>query len=110
MSSYLWYVELALLEEALVMLDFSPRQIMTLLDYHNRFEGTAAEKKSWVMPESKAKELWNGYYEDQESFYKKCHDVVVNMDKKAFHELIGEQGQALEEDLFSFLPHMVKEK
>ncbi|WP_415061456.1 hypothetical protein [Bdellovibrio sp.] len=110
MSSYLWYVELALLEEALVMLDFSPRQIMTLLDYHNRFEGTVAEKKSWVMPESKAKELWNGYYEDQESFYKKCHDVVVNMDKKAFHELIGEQGQALEEDLFSFLPHMVKEK
>lgn len=103
-SNYLWYVELALLEEALVMLDFSPRQIMELLDYHNRQEGTAAEKKSWVLPEKKARELWNGYFEDQEGFYKKCYDIVANLDKKAFHEMIGEQGQSLEEDLFTMLP------
>lgn len=108
MNGYLWYVELALLEEALVMLDFSPRQIMTLLDYHNRQEGTAAEKKSWVLPEAKSRELWNGYYEDQEGFYKKCHDVVANMNKKDFQELLGEQGQSLEEEIFSILPSLKK--
>ncbi len=109
LSNYIWYVELALLEEALVMLDFSPRQIMTLLDYHNRFEGTAAEKKSWVLPEAKARELWNGYFDDQEGFYKKCHEVVANIDKKGFHEMLGEQGQNLEEEIFSILPQLTKE-
>ncbi len=110
MLNYLWYVELALLEEALVMLDFSPRQTMELLDYHNRYDGTAAEKKSWFMTEKKARELWNGYYDDQEGFYKKCYDLVVNLDKKAFHELIGEQGQNLEEELFGILPALLKVK
>lgn len=104
LNSYIWYVELALLEEALVMLDFSPRQIMDLLDYHNRTQGTSIEKKSWVLPEKKARELWNGYYDEQENFFKKCHDVVENMNKKYFHELLGEQGQSLEEDLFTMLP------
>lgn len=107
LGSYLWYVELALLEEALVMLDFSPRQVMSLLDYHNRHEGTAAEMKSWVIPEKTAKDLWNGYYDDQESFYKKSFEIVGNIDKKAFHELIGEQGQSLEEDLFTVLPQLL---
>ncbi|NUN06766.1 MAG: hypothetical protein HUU57_13510 [Bdellovibrio sp.] len=106
LSNYLWYVELALLEEALVMLDFSPRQVMTLLDYHNRFDGTAAEKKTRVIPEALAKDLWNGYYDDQEGFYKKAYDVVANIDKKSFHEMIGEQGQYLEEEVFTILPQM----
>lgn len=109
LSNYLWYVELALLEEALVMLDFSPRQTMELLDYHNRHDGTAAEKKSWVLPEKKARELWNGYYDDQEGFYKKSFEIVANLDKKAFHEMIGEQGQSLEEEIFSILPKLKAE-
>ena len=106
LNNYLWYVELALLEEALVMLDFSPRQVMTLLDYHNRQDGTAAEKKSWSMPEKKAIELWNGYYDDQEGFYKKSFEIVQNLDKKAFHEMLGETGQSLEEDLFEILTEL----
>ncbi|WP_413293895.1 hypothetical protein ACLSU7_02175 [Bdellovibrio sp. HCB185ZH] len=106
LNNYLWYVELALLEEALVMLDFSPRQTMTLLDYHNRTDGTAAEKKSWSMPEAKFKELWNGYHDDIEGFYKKCFEIVSNLDKKAFHEMLGEQGQSLEETLFEIIPEL----
>jgi hypothetical protein len=110
LNSYLWYVELALLEEALVMLDFSPRQIMDLLDYHNRTQGTSNEKKSWVLPERKARELWNGYYDDQEAFFKKCYALVMALDKKYFHELLGEQGQALEEDLFAMLPLLIQKE
>lgn len=108
LSNYLWYVELACLEEALVMLDFSPRQVMTLLDYHNRFDGTAAEKKSWVLPEVQSRDLWNGYYDDQEGFYRKCHEIVANLDKKSFQEMLGEQGQSLEEEIFTILPSLIK--
>jgi hypothetical protein len=103
LNNYLWYVELALLEEALVMLDFSPRQVMTLLDYHNRVSGTAAEKKSMVLPEKTARELWNGYFDDQEGFFKKSYNIVANLDKKSFHEMLGEQGQDMEEQLFEML-------
>jgi Fe-S-cluster containining protein len=109
LSSYLWYVELALLEEALTMLDFSPRQVMTLLDYHNRQDGTAAEKKSWVLPEKTSRELWNGYLEDQEGFFIKAHNIIANMDKTAFHEAVGEQGLDFEEQIFALLPRLVKE-
>ena len=109
LNSYLGYVELALLEEALVMLDFSPRQIMTLLDYHNRQDGTAAEKKSWSLPEKASRELWNGYYDDQEGFFKKSYEIITKLDKKAFHEMIGEQGLDLEEQIFGLLPQLVKE-
>lgn len=106
LGNYLWYVELALLEEALVLLDFSPRQVMTLLDYHNRHEGTKAELASKVLPEKQSRELWNGYFEDQEGFYKKAYNIVANLDKKSFHEMLGEQGQSLEEDLFAILPRL----
>ena len=67
-------------------------------------------KKSWVLPEKLSRELWNGYFDDQESFYKKSFEIVANLDKKAFHEMIGEQGQSLEEDLFTILPAILKVK
>lgn len=91
------------------MLDFSPRQTMDLLDYHNRQDGTASEKKSWNLPEKKARELWNGYFDDQEGFFKKSYEIIQKLDKKAFHEMIGEQGLDLEEQLFGLLPQLVKE-
>lgn len=106
MNDYLWYVELALLEEALTMLDFSPRQVMELLDYHNRQKGSKAEMQSKFLPEKKARELWNGYFDDQEGFYKKSFDIVSNLDKKDFHELLGETGQMLEEELFEIVPQL----
>ena len=99
-SDYLSYVEMALLEESLVMLDFSPRQIIDLLDYLNRSEGTSAEKTSWVLPKEKAKLLWNGYFDDQETFYKKTFAIVSGLDKRSFHELLGEQGEKLLEQVF----------
>ncbi len=98
-QNYLSYVEMALLEEALVQLDFSPRQMSDLLDYVNRSEGTAAERKTWSLPEAKARKLWNGYYDEQENFYKKCYQFVLSLTKKQFREALGEQGQQLQETL-----------
>lgn len=98
-SNYLTYVEMALMEESMVMLDFSPRQISDLLGYLNRTEATKTEMKSTSMPEKKARELWNGYYDDQEGFFKKSFQIVGELDRKAFRELLGETGQQLEDRL-----------
>jgi hypothetical protein len=99
LSNYLTYVEMALMEESLVMLDFSPRQVSDLLNYLNRQEATKTEMKSPRLPESKAQKLWNGYYEDQEAFFKKCFQIVTDLDKKSFQELLGDTGRQLEDRL-----------
>ncbi|MGZ3796845.1 MAG: hypothetical protein ACXVB1_10785 [Pseudobdellovibrionaceae bacterium] len=99
LSNYLTYVEMALMEESLVMLDFSPRQISDLLNYLNRQEATKSEMKSSRMAGKKSRELWNGYYGDQETFFKKCFQIVVELDKKSFRDLLGEQGKQLEDRL-----------
>jgi hypothetical protein len=96
MSDYLTYVEMALMEEALIRLDFSPRQISEELVYLNGEEGTLAEKKSWSLPEKKARYYWRDYFEDQEGFFIKCFDLVESFDRKAFREMMGEQGFKLE--------------
>lgn len=95
MSDYLAYVEMALMEEALVMLDFSPRQVSHLTSFLNRETGTVREKKSWVLPADTFRELWNGY-EDIEAFYKKTFEIAKNLDKKSFRELAGETGLILQ--------------
>lgn len=98
-SNYLTYVEMALMEESLVMLDFSPRQVSDLLGYLNMQEATKTEMKSVRMPEKKARALWNGYYDDQEEFFKKSFRIVQELDRKAFRELLGFTGEQLEERL-----------
>jgi hypothetical protein len=107
MSDYLTYVEAALMEEALVMLDFSPRQISENLAYLNRFEATKEELKQNVLPLPVAKELWNGYFDDQPDFYKKCYAVVMNMTSRDFKVAMGEQGAGLEKDLLESLRNVM---
>lgn len=99
LSNYLTYVEMALMEEALVMLDFSPRQVADLLGYLNRQVATKSELKSSRMSEKKARALWNGYYDNQEEFFKKTFQIVSGLDRKSYRELIGEPGQHLEKNL-----------
>lgn len=102
-SDYLTYVEMALMEEALVQLDFSPRQISENLEYLNRFEATPEELKQSVLPEKLARKLWNGYYADQIGFFKRCHEIVSNMNKSQFLEAVGEQGAMIEKNLLGSL-------
>lgn len=99
LSNYITYVEMALMEEALVMLDFSPRQISDLLEYLNIESATKIQMKSARLPEKKGRELWNGYYDDPAGFFKKCFQVVKDLDRKSFQELLSEPGERLEAQL-----------
>lgn len=94
---YLSYVEMALAEEALVNLDFSPRQISDLLGYINRHQGTKLELKSDSLELKKVKALWNGYFEDQEGFFIKTLEIVKSLSKSQMTELMGEMGESLTE-------------
>lgn len=100
-ENYLSYSEMALMEEALVNLDFSPRQMSDMLGYFNRSSGTAAELKSDSLPEKKAREIWNGYFDEQEKFFGRCFEIVANLNRKQFEECMGDMGQELEERVFA---------
>lgn len=99
LSSYLTYVEMAIMEDVLVHLDFSPRQISDCLVYINRQEGSPAEMKTDSLPLSKAKKLWNGYFDNQEEFFRKTYKIVKAYDKKRFKEAMGETGAEIEDRL-----------
>jgi len=100
LNDYLTYVEMALMEEALVHLDFSPRQISECLDYFNRFEGSKKELKSDSLDIVTSKKLWNGYFDEQKDFFVKTYRLVKDLDKKQFDEAMGLQGEELTEKLF----------
>lgn len=100
LNDYLTYVEMALMEEALVNLDFSPRQISDCLEYFNRHEASAKEMKSDTLDLATSRKLWNGYFDEQEEFFVKTYRLVKDLDKKQFSEALGFQGEELTEKLF----------
>ncbi len=107
MSDYMTYVEMALMEEALVQLDFSPRQISDCLQYLNRQEVSVSESRSDFLTETKARKIWNGYYEEQEQFYLKSYEIVNGMNIKQFREALGELGEEIEESLLESLKEVL---
>ncbi len=109
LNEYLTYTEMALMEEALVHMDFSPRQVSGMLDYLNRHEATEAEMKAKVLPLAQAKKIWNGYFDEQEEFFIKCHHIVSSMDRGQYREAIGLIGEDLEQKLFESLVKIQQE-
>lgn len=101
LNDYLSYVEMALAEECLVQLDFSPRDLSDQLFYLNKreFENDEVEQKN--LPAAQDKLLWNGYT-DKIEFYKKCFAIVQKLDRNQFKEVIGQQGLELEKEVIQY--------
>lgn len=89
LGDYLAYVEQALVEEFLVMKDFSPRLTNELLTYLR-----AHETEVPPMDENLWKRLWN-HYEDPREFYIGSYKFVDSLSKKQFKEILGEFGENL---------------
>ncbi len=102
-SDYLTYVEMAIMEDVLVHMGFSPRQISDCLEYINRQDGSPAEMKSDSLPLAVSKKLWLEHFDNQEEFFRKCYRMVKEFDKKRFREALGEMGADIEEGLFDHL-------
>lgn len=108
-GEYLHFVEMALMQEALTQMDFSPRQVSELLDFVNRKEGSGWELKARVIPEERSRKIWNGYYDNQADFFEKCYRIVMNFDRKYFKEALGDIGQGYENRLMDSLFRLEKQ-
>ena len=93
-SDYLSYVEMTVMEEALVDLDFSPRQVSSYLEYMNVSKISPGMKVNFTATEYR--KLWNGYADDIEGFYIKCYDLVSAFDRSRFQEALGQVGRKLQ--------------
>ncbi len=101
LSDYLSYVEMALAEECLVQLDFSPRDLSDQLMYLNKREFSLDEQSQKVLSSKVDKKLWNGYT-NKIDFYKKCFSLVNGIDRQAFKEILGVQGLQLEKEVIAY--------
>jgi hypothetical protein len=90
---------MAMLEEILAHLDFSPRQVNENLEYLNRKTASKAELQSKSLPLPLAKKLWNGYFDHQEEFYQKCYQISLGFDRKSLKLVMGSVGSEMEEKL-----------
>ncbi|AGH95563.1 hypothetical protein [Pseudobdellovibrio exovorus] len=100
-SDYLSYVEMALAEECLVQMGFSPRDISDQLEFLNKREFEAEETEQKQISPAIDKSLWIGY-DDKISFYKKCFAIVKNLDRNQFKEILGPQGLSLEKEVVEY--------
>lgn len=112
MSDFQTYIEMALMEDAMVHLGYSPRQLSENLKHISRNPeedpATASELKSWVMGKGIYQKLWSDHFEDIEGFYKKCYNHVLSFDRKMALEALGELGHELEKKLLVSLKRLEK--
>lgn len=94
LESYLSHLEMAVAEEVLAHLDFSPRQVSEQIGYLNRTEGTQAELRSWVMPKEKFQKIWS-HETDPVSFYIRCSELAESFPRMQIEEATGEVGEFL---------------
>lgn len=84
------YLEMALSQEALVYLDFSPRQIQ--------------EQLQFLTDQNRAPldfhKVWN-HYNDPGDFYQKTLEIVQSFDRKHVEQLLGDEGQMLEQQVMA---------
>ena len=101
LSDYLSYVEMALAEECLVQLDFSPRDLSDQLEFLNKREFEQGETEQRKLSVETDMALWNGY-SDKIEFYQKCFAIVQKLDRTQFREIIGQQGLGLEQEVIEY--------
>ncbi|MBC7742135.1 MAG: hypothetical protein H7061_08055 [Bdellovibrionaceae bacterium] len=101
LSDYLSYVEMALAEECLVQLDFSPRDLSDQLLYLNKLDFESSEAVQKTLAVEVDKKLWNGY-ENKIEFYQKCFAIIQKLDRNQFKEIIGSQGIELEKEVIDY--------
>lgn len=99
LSNYISFVEMALMEEVLLKLKFSPLEISEQTHYLNRTKLLPKEKPPLYFSEEYSKTIWKGYYPDQTGFYKKCYQIVSDFSPYQFKKALGEMGLSIQKEL-----------
>lgn len=104
--NYLSYTEMLLMEEALVHLDFSPREVSEQIGYLDRRKGDELELKSHQLSKKLFNQYWKDRVSDPEDFYIKTYDFVKSFRRKDFLESMGETGLQIQSQLLSQIGSM----
>jgi Fe-S-cluster containining protein len=109
MKDYLFLVETALLEEVLVMKDFSPRQISELLTWVTMDEDYNGPKKDFLS-QSLSRQLWNGYYDQQEEFFIDCYQMVQKIQRPELKQMLAQSLSVAEKQLHETIDLLNQER
>lgn len=98
LGHYLHYVEMALMEELLAHLDFSPRQVSEQMAYINNQTASPQDELKEKLDAKVYRRLWN-HYDNEVDFYKKCFQMSQKMTRKDLLQVMGEPGRNFEDEL-----------
>lgn len=101
LSDYISYTEMALMEESLLQLDFTPMEISEQLSFLNPTELLPQEQKVKFVSPKFLEKIWKEYYGNEISFYKKCFEIVSNLSERQFKKILGEQGISIQKKLLT---------
>jgi Fe-S-cluster containining protein len=101
LSDYISYVEMALMEEALLQLEFTPMEISDQLSFLNPEGQSSSRKRKQFLTKEFTSKVWKNYFEDQEGFYKKCYEIVANFSEKQFKKALGNPGIVIQNKLMT---------
>lgn len=101
LSDYISYIEMALMEEAMLKLDFTPNEISEQVGFLNRTKLFYKEKPAPFLSEEFSRKIWKGYFGEEVIFYKRCYDIVSNFSSYQFKKALGETGIALQKKVMT---------
>lgn len=102
LGDYLHHVEMCLSEEAMVHLDFSPRQVSEQLDV------LVPNQTARRLPSASQKRLWNGY--ERKEFYLKSAKWVRGLTRDQMPEILGQMGLRKQKAVLAQIRKISREK
>lgn len=95
LSDFISYVEMALMEEALLQLDFTPIEISDQLSFLSPDGQSSSRKRKQFLTKEYTTQVWKKHLDDQVGFYKKCYEIVSNFSEKQFKKAMGNPGTVI---------------
>ncbi len=108
LGQYLAIMEMCLLEEALSLHGFSPREQNASLEYLNMQTCTPELWKAETLPKKIEKELWRDWIDEKEKFYILCYQWMKKLTRAEFIALLPNELKEMENDLLSQYEEIVK--
>lgn len=102
LGDHLSYLEMALAEEVLAELAFSPREVSEQLRYlkvqpRDLHEEPISIRDHWTP--SQLAGAWKDWVSEKEALYLRAYEIVSQLPSARFEELLGDLGRNLESDL-----------
>ena len=100
LEDFMSYLEMTLMEEILLELNFTSLQIMDQISFLK-----PKSYRNWnkINQNEIALKFWSNVKIDKKFFYKNSFEIIKNLDRKSFLKKMGEQGKSLEKELLVFL-------